>query len=78
MGLGGSVPTFYWDATMVFGPVISLNAYVGFTSGLDAQGFGLLGQCGFFDQVRVVFDCKNGIFQIETPDPQSPIPASQH
>jgi hypothetical protein len=27
MWLGGSVPTFYWDATMVFGPALSLNAY---------------------------------------------------
>src|ERR1039457_1927900 len=41
IGVGGSAPTFYWNATMVFGTVLSLDAYVGFTSGLEQQGMGL-------------------------------------
>jgi hypothetical protein len=76
IGVGGSAPTFYWNATMVFGTVLSLDAYVGFTSGLEQQGMGLLGQCGFMDRVKVLFDHPGGVFQIETPDPpQSPSPS---
>ena len=64
------MPTFHRDATIALGPVLSgfsLNANIGFTSGLEAQGIGLLGQCGFFDRVKVLFDHKARVFQIETP-----------
>ncbi len=72
IGVGGSAPTFYWNATMVFGTVLSLDAYVRFTSGLEQQGMGLLGQCGFLDRVKVLFDHHGGVFHIETPAPPQP------
>jgi hypothetical protein len=54
---------------MIHGPAFSLDVDVGFTTGMDAQGFGLLGQRGFFDHVKVLFDYPAGVFHIETPDP---------
>lgn len=78
IGVGGTTPTFYWNATMVFGTQLSIDAYVGFTSGLEQQGIGLLGQCGFFDRVKVQFDNRSGLFYVETPDPPlQPPPQSQ-
>ncbi len=46
----------------------SIDADVGFTPGLEAQGIGLLGQDGFFDRVKAVFDHAQDLFHIETPD----------
>lgn len=44
--------------------VINLEILAGFTEGLDAQGIGLLGQSGFFDQYSVLFDQARGVFTI--------------
>lgn len=44
--------------------VINLEILAGFTEGLDAQGIGLLGQTGFFDQHSVLFDQPRGVFTI--------------
>jgi hypothetical protein len=48
-----------------FDPQLKFNAYVGFTVGLEAQGIGLLGECGFFENYLVTFDHKNRLFHIE-------------
>lgn len=48
---------------------LPIDADVGFTTGLEAQGMGLLGQSGFFDRTKVLFDHAQGLFHIETPDP---------
>lgn len=45
---------------------ISFDVMAGFTEGLDAQGIGLLGQSGFFDRYKVIFNQKRGIFTIST------------
>lgn len=44
--------------------MINLEILAGFTEGLDAQGIGLLGQSGFFDQYSVLFDQARGVFTI--------------
>lgn len=47
--------------------VASFPAYAGFTSGLEAQGIGLLGQADFFERFVVTFDHKARQFQIDVP-----------
>ena len=44
--------------------LVILPTYVGFTSGLDGLGIGLLGQAGFFDRVPVCFNHADGVLQI--------------
>lgn len=48
-------------------PVISFRTYAGFTPGLEAQGIGLLGQVGFFENYCATFDHPNKLFHIELP-----------
>lgn len=81
-GVGSSqVPIHYWNIRMLIPflsppqpgaqptiTTLSIDADVGFTTGLEAQGMGLLGQDGFFDRVIVVFDHAHGLFHVETPD----------
>jgi hypothetical protein len=57
---------------MDFGP-FRLDVYAGFTAGLERLGMGLLGQMGFFDRVKVLFDLKEGVFFVEVGD-GSPLP----
>ena len=66
VGVGNaSVPIFYWDVTLDFGP-IQFQVYARFTDGLEAQGLGLLGQCGFFDRLKkIIFDHQSGVFHLE-------------
>jgi hypothetical protein len=45
----------------------SFTAYVGFTPGLEAQGWGLLGQAGFFERYQVTFDHAARLFHIDVP-----------
>jgi hypothetical protein len=45
----------------------SFKTYAGFTAGMDAQGIGLLGQNGFFENFPTTFDHKNKVFHIEIP-----------
>lgn len=67
-GVGnGTVPTFYWPVKIDFPGVVTFDVYAGFTAGLDGIGLGLLGQCGIFDRVKVVFDHSGGVFHIEVP-----------
>lgn len=63
-----AVPTFYWPVNIDIQGVATLAVYAGFTAGLERVGFGLLGQAGFFDHVKVVFDHKGGLFHMELPD----------
>ena len=42
----------------------SISLDVGFTDSMSV-GTGLLGQQGFFEQLRVAFDLKNNLFEIE-------------
>jgi len=71
-GLGGVSNTLYWPVTMRFsGGLLQLDVYAGFSASMDAigAGFGLLGQCGFFDRVNVAFHHRAGTFAIEIDDP---------
>ena len=55
-GVGSTnIPTHYTDATLDLQGIIQYRAYVGFTTGLEQLGLGLLGQVGFFDRFRVHF-----------------------
>jgi len=70
-GLGGVSETLYWPVTMKFsGGLLQLDVYAGFSASMDAigAGFGLLGQCGFFDRVNVAFHHRDGTFAIEIDD----------
>lgn len=46
-------------------PMISFKTYAGFTAGMEAQGVGLLGQSGFFENFQTTFDHKNKLFHID-------------
>jgi hypothetical protein len=48
-----------------FPGVITIDIYAGFTVGLDNVGLGLLGQSGFFDHAKVLFDHTGGTFSID-------------
>ena len=47
------------DVTLFF------TTYAGFTVGLEAQGIGLLGQSGFFENFTVAFDHRSRTFDID-------------
>jgi hypothetical protein len=47
-------------------PTISFACFAGFTAGMESQGIGLLGQCGFFEKFRVAFDHSSKLFHIDT------------
>jgi hypothetical protein len=65
-GVGGQSNVTYYDTLSIdLGNGIAFTAYVGFTQGMDAVGFGLLGQAGFFDAHNVEFLHKQKIFTIE-------------
>src|SRR5271157_933523 len=66
-GLGGVSDTLYSPITVELARgLVRLDVYAGFSSSIDAEGvgFGLLGQCGFFDRVNIVFNQRSGIFEI--------------
>jgi len=52
--------------TVDLGFGINFTSYVGFTSGMDLAGIGLLGQQGFFDYDNVALYNKQNRFTIET------------
>jgi hypothetical protein len=72
-GCGSSAnPTYYGDLEIQLRfagipglPMISFKTYAGFTPGMDAQGIGLLGQSGFFENFKTTFDHKARLFHIE-------------
>jgi hypothetical protein len=75
-GISGATPVYNWNLEMDFGPALKISAYVGFTSGMDAIGLGLLGQMGFFDKVNVQFDYRRRLFFVEIDDPPTHPPAA--
>lgn len=58
-------PAWFFSITLNIGTVVSYQTLVGFTPALEAPGFGLLGQNGFFDRFKVEFDLRNNAFYIE-------------
>jgi hypothetical protein len=75
-GLGGVSNTLYWPVRLEFpGTTLQLDVYAGFSASMDAigAGFGLLGQCGFFDRVNVSFRHRDGVFAIEVDDSPAPV-----
>lgn len=52
------------NGTMSFSSLLTFKAYVGFLAGLESQGIGLLGECGFFENYPVTLDHKNRVFHI--------------
>ncbi len=64
VGNTGNV-TFYGNVTIAIANGPTFKTYAGFTSGLESQGVGLLGQQGFFENHVVTFDYKNKKFHIE-------------
>jgi hypothetical protein len=71
-GVGSTnVPTHFTNVVLDFG-VLQFPVYAGFTTGMDPLGLGLLGQSGFFDHFKIMFDYGNKLFTVETPDAQQP------
>jgi len=65
-GVGSSnVPTHYCSVTLDL-RVTQFQVYAGFSAGLDELGIGLLGQEGFFEKFKIMFDYSNKIFALET------------
>lgn len=65
--MGVMQPTDPAGKNMSFVPRLSFKTYAGFTGGLDAQGIGLLGQVGLFENFAVTFDHKSRLFHIDVP-----------
>src|ERR1035438_10061759 len=66
-GVGGTgVPMYYWDIQMNLGPT-TIDVLAGFTEGMNTLGMGLLGEFGFFDRFKVLFDHPAKLFHIEIP-----------
>jgi hypothetical protein len=59
--------TYYAPLTVELGKGIKFTCQVGFTSGMDMHGFGLLGQDGFFSGYDVHFSHKNSLLTIHVP-----------
>jgi hypothetical protein len=53
------------NGVATFSAQFTFQAYTGFTAGLESQGMGLLGECGFFENHLVTFDHKHRYFYIE-------------
>ena len=68
VGAPAAVPTHFANLTIDVQGRFQFGAYVGFTTGLDALGIGLLGQTGFFDRFNVSFRLRDGHCHIEVPD----------
>ena len=75
-GVGSSANVTYWQNIEIELPQlgVTIPIYAGFTSAMEAQGIGLLGQKGFFDRFNVSFHHKIKIFQVEIPEPPQPPP----
>lgn len=79
-GVGSAANATYYEQLEINIPFddgsrLTFTTYAGFTAGLDSQGIGLLGQSGFFDTFRVMFDHKAKLFYVEELPP--PVPAAQ-
>jgi hypothetical protein len=70
-GCGSSANTTYYAEieiqlriTGAAVPMVSFKTFAGFTAGMEAQGIGLLGQSGFFENFPTFFDHKSRLFHI--------------
>jgi hypothetical protein len=61
-GGGGQQVAYFFDLQLVIPGINRYRVPLGFTTALDRQGIGLLGQNGFFDRFQVAFDLRNRIF----------------
>ena len=73
-GVGSTANVTYYaevDVQIPMSPGVTLtfSTLAGFTDGLEAQGIGLLGQSGFFETFRVLFDLKAKVFTIDDGKP---------
>jgi hypothetical protein len=68
VGNAGNV-AYYGDVRIELpiksGLTLAFSTRAGFTAGLEAVGFGLLGQAGFFEAFRTTFDHRARTFTIE-------------
>jgi hypothetical protein len=65
-GVGSkNVPTHYTHATIDLQGFVQYQANIGFTTGLEQLGLGLLGQVGFFDRFHVHFKLPESSCDIE-------------
>ncbi len=70
-GVGNAANPTYYEIVeiriaIVGGPTLTFTTYAGFTQGLEAQGIGLLGQSGFFENFPVGFNHQAKQFYIDT------------
>ena len=66
-GVGASNVTLFAPLTVDLGQGINFTCQVGFTSGMDMHGIGLLGQEGFFSNYDVHFSHKNSVLTVHVP-----------
>src|SRR5262249_15504213 len=64
-GVGSSANVTYYDTLEIYLGGLRFSTLVGFTQGLEAQGIGLLGQLGFFENYQVLFDHRAKQFHID-------------
>ena len=65
-GVGSVANVTYYDTVEIdVGVEAPFTALAGFTAGLEAQGIGLLGQAGFFENFQVTFDLKTRVFHVD-------------
>jgi hypothetical protein len=63
-GLGEGCEAYFGTVTIHAMNLGFWEASVGFSAKLNGKGFGVLGQNGFFDQCKVLFDRPNFSFEI--------------
>jgi len=67
-GVGSTnVPTHFSKVVIDLQGVIQIPIYAGFTTGMDQLGFGLLGQAGFFEALKVTFNFAEKMCSIKIP-----------
>lgn len=63
----GKQDAYFFDLQMEIIGVTQLSLPIGFSTAMDRWGHGVLGQNGFFDQVPVSFDLRQGKFCLYLP-----------
>jgi hypothetical protein len=65
-GVGSSgISAHFFNLAIDLQGLVQFPVYVGFTTGLDEIGLGLLGQNGFFDRFHIHFKLSQRIYEIE-------------
>lgn len=55
---GDGAKAYFHNLTLETGGIKFENIPIGFSYGISPQGYGILGQAGFFDKFRIIFDLK--------------------